>query len=55
MLGEANPSAKLTETQVRQILTDAQRFTKTALARQFGVDRSLIRLIVERKVWRHVA
>ena len=56
--GEAVGSAKLTEAHVREIRADYTRGSRThgqqALARRFGVDQSLISLIVSRQSWAHV-
>lgn len=50
--GEQNGSAKLTETQVREILQAHESQRKTA--KLFGVSRTSIRNIRSRKKWRHV-
>lgn len=50
--GEANPAAKLTEAQVRQIRasTESQR----ACARRFGVSKITVQRIRHGIIWRHV-
>lgn len=56
--GESNPRAKLTESQVREIrslfINGDRTFGSRPLGRRYGVDRVLIRAIVERRCWRHV-
>jgi hypothetical protein len=58
--GEDAPGAKLTEAQVieirrRRAAADTiNRDTLQAIANDYGVTRELIRLIVARKVWKHV-
>lgn len=56
--GETNGNAKLTEADVRAIRATYVRGSSTqgldSLARRFGVDPSLIGLIVNRKRWGHV-
>lgn len=54
--GEANPRAKLTEVQVREIrahLTAGQRYRD--IARQYGVSSGLISHIASGIAWKHVA
>ena len=55
--GEANHHAKLNEQQVREIRNrfDAGSATQAALAREYGVSQPLIRGIVQRRYWKHVA
>lgn len=56
-VGAANAMAKLTDAQVAEIkrrLTAGQRGTAAALAREFGVVRSMISLIRTGKIWKHV-
>lgn len=54
-VGEARSDAKLTAVQVTAIrLRVAAGESKRGLAREFGVDDRLIRLIEQRKVWKHV-
>lgn len=54
--GEGHPLAKLTEAQVRDIRHrhSGRRGDGRDLAREFGVARSTITLIVQRKLWSHV-
>ena len=54
--GERNHAAKLTE---KQVLDIRARFTgekgeQRRLAREFGVDKTLIALIVKRRIWTHI-
>lgn len=55
-LGERSPSARLTEASVRSILTrrQSENISFTALAAEFGVDRTTISRVVRRKYWGHV-
>lgn len=54
--GEANPRAKLDEDDVRYIRSIRQDGkTYRIIAILFGVSESLVKAIVDRKVWRHVA
>lgn len=53
MLGEANAAAKLTAVEVLAIRRSAAAVAD--LVRQFGVSRKNIRLIQDRKTWKHVA
>jgi len=52
--GETNPAAKLTDTQVIDIreLHAAGGISQRRLAERFNVSRSLIGLIVHRKIWK---
>lgn len=56
--GEANPKAKLTDAQVREIRArhaiGGRRNGYRALAREFGVSHPVVYYVVQRKVWRHV-
>jgi len=54
--GTANHNAKLTEDQVRQIRHEYAAGTTNcvALARKYGVTRTPIKRIVDRKAWKHV-
>jgi len=54
--GEMHMSAKLTEQQVRNIREswEAGSVSQRALARQYGVDRNAIRLLLLRRTWKHV-
>lgn len=51
--GESHPQAKLTAAKVREIRSRAEE-KQAALAREFGVSPSAIRLIIDRKVWASV-
>lgn len=55
--GERTGSAKLTESQVREIRTRYQAggITKAALAREYGISSETARQIIVRKKWTHVA
>lgn len=54
--GEARSWSKLTEADVRDIRAQAAVGTaKRALARQFGVNEAVVRRIVKREAWSHVA
>lgn len=50
--GVSNGRAKLDEEKVRQIRRSEKAVGE--LAREYGVDRKLIRRIRDRKLWRHV-
>lgn len=54
--GERSAKAKLTEGAVREIRRAhaAGEATRTALARQFDVDVSLVCLIIRGRIWRHL-
>lgn len=54
--GEEHHAAKLSESAVRSIRADyeAGRGSQYALARQYGVTRALIGMIVRRQIWIHV-
>lgn len=55
-IGETSPFAKLTAEAVRVIRQScADGVSKAELGRQFGVDRTTIRDIVNFKKWRHVS
>lgn len=51
--GSGNPQAKLTEQQVINI-RNAHGLTQKQLAKQYGVSRSLIGLIIQRKIWTNI-
>jgi len=51
-MGEGHPQAKLTEQDVRHIR--ASKLTNTELSHAFGVSRTTIRLVRQRRTWRHV-
>jgi DNA-binding XRE family transcriptional regulator len=53
--GERNPSAKLTVEQVREIRRLAGSYSRSELARRYGVNRSTIYLIATGKKWSTVA
>jgi HNH endonuclease len=54
--GETNALAKLTDDAVKEIRKRyaAGETNKAALSREYGVSDSLIRVVVNRKAWRHV-
>jgi helix-turn-helix, Psq domain len=52
--GEAHGRAVLTEAKVRAIRRGYGRVSQRALAREYGVSRSTIALVVRRLRWRHV-
>ena len=53
--GEEHKNAKLTESTVPRIFEMAGNgFSKSAIAREFGVSRKLVRLVLQRRIWRHV-
>lgn len=53
--GEQHYASKLTDADVRAIRSlYASGQSKASLARQFGIDRVMIRQIVARKAWRHI-
>jgi hypothetical protein len=56
--GEANATAKLTAAQVREIRTTcvkrSKEFSAAALARKFGVTKSLVCMILAGKGWSHI-
>ena len=56
MPGDENPSAKLTDEQVREIKERAtnEYGSKVALAREFGVSPAAISKIVHGRTWAHV-
>jgi hypothetical protein len=59
--GTSQHSNKLSENQVREIRSLHIPFVKkgpmstSAIARRYGVTRHLIKLIVRRRLWRHIA
>lgn len=55
-VGERNPSAKLTENRVQEILSlwDTGNYTKSELAKIFDLSWSTIHLVVRRMIWKHV-
>lgn len=55
LIGERHNLAKLTNTDVRAILTAPRNYgSGAALARRYGVSPALICIIRKRKVWRHL-
>lgn len=53
--GEANGASKLTNDQVLRIRALREEgLTYTNIAEKFGVDMTLVHLIVKRKIWKHV-
>jgi hypothetical protein len=52
--GEGNGNAKLTNEQVREIRSLYPRYTKSELARMYGVDRSVTRRIISGEAWRDI-
>lgn len=52
--GAANPQAKLTENDVRTIRRLARSCTREALAREYGVSRRAVGMIIRRDTWGHV-
>lgn len=57
MLGESNPSAKLTEADVREIHTAYRtgRFTLKQLGETYGVDHSHVWNILHGRTWKAIA
>lgn len=54
LTGESNPAAKLTTIQVAEIREAVRRgAVKSALAREYGVDKTLIGQICSGKIWVH--
>ncbi len=54
-IGERHPQARLTEVDVVSIRQrGAEGYTLDEIAEEFGVGRSNIGLIIQRKTWRHV-
>ncbi len=52
--GEGHERAKLTESDVRQIRSQAGKVTQLAMARELNVDPSVISNIVRKKTWTHI-
>lgn len=54
--GERNPAAKLTEAKVLAIRAEytGKRGQQRALGRRYGVNDTLIGLIVKRRIWTHI-
>lgn len=52
-LGERNPNHKLTVADVRllRVLLDARLFTRTSLAREFGVTRQAVHYVESGRNW----
>lgn len=55
LIGESHPMAKLSEDDVRNIRASWPQESQRSLARRYRVDRALIRKIVRRDLWKHVA
>ncbi len=54
--GAKHPNAKLTDEKVREIrLRAANGEPKKRLAREFGVHKSIIQKVIQRKRWAHVS
>lgn len=55
-LGEANPSSKLKEDQVREIrrLYRDEHLLQREIGERYGMDQAVISAIVRRKTWRHI-
>lgn len=59
--GESNPRAKLSREDVRQIIRHARHvphhkgLTHQELAKRFGVSKSLISQIAQKRIWREIA
>jgi hypothetical protein len=53
--GETHHKAKLTERDVASIRGLAKTTSLVAIAERYGVDPSLVGLIVKRRIWKHVA
>lgn len=54
MPGAAHPMAKLTEQTVREIIL-ATRMEGKELAAKYGVSKATISMVLNRKIWKHVA
>ena len=52
--GQRNPFAKLSPGQVRDIRSLASGTSLSELARQFGVSKTSISQVINRKTWKHV-
>jgi hypothetical protein len=52
--GEQLPFSKLTDEKVREIRKLSTRLTHKAIARRFGMSRSVISKVISRDLWRHV-
>lgn len=52
--GEKHPRAKLTEEQVLQIRKEYKPRSGVILAKKYSVARTLITMIVGRKIWKHI-
>lgn len=55
VFGTKNPQAKLTEKNVAEILGLRGIIGQRSLAKKFNVSKNAIKLILDRKTWRHVA
>ena len=55
VFGERSGSAKLTDGQVRELRAlAASGVSRTQLMARFGVSRTLVRMIIDGKIWRHL-
>ena len=52
--GVKNPQAKLTEDQVREIMSLRGALFQGQIANRMGVTRSVVNRIQNRKIWRHI-
>lgn len=52
--GEKHRDAKLTEESVREIRSKSESKGYRKLAKEYGVDRTTIKLVVRRLTWKHV-
>lgn len=52
--GENNPAAVLTEDKVREIRLLSKEMSQYAIAKRFGISRSLVGLVVQKLRWGHV-
>ena len=54
-VGSAHPESKMDESKVQAVRLDVLGgLAKRAAARKYGIDRSTLRSILERRTWRHV-
>jgi hypothetical protein len=51
-VGSLHPRAKLTEEQVKDILTDTRLHRE--IAKDYGIDKSIISKIKSKNIWKHV-
>jgi DNA-binding MarR family transcriptional regulator len=54
--GESHPRAKVTEADVlvMRAMYAKGGITMTALAKQYGLEKSTVRAIIRKETWRHV-